>query len=79
MKTAAISQVAWGPNRLDVFGIGTDGAMYDKAREGDVWEANWDDLGGTFILTLPAPPPRTSTRSSQHSGQHCGVRLRESH
>ena len=41
--------------------------------------ANWDDLGGTFILTLPAPPPRTSTRSSQHSGQHCGVRLRESH
>ena len=28
--------VAWGPNRLDVFGLGTDNAMYHKAWTGSV-------------------------------------------
>src|ERR1019366_4648285 len=38
----------WGPNRLDVFGIGTDKAVYHKAFESGVgWDANWESLGGS--------------------------------
>jgi len=48
MKAVEIAVAAWGPNRLDMFGIGTDSAMYHKAWNGAEWEAAWDDLGGTF-------------------------------
>jgi len=38
----------WGPNRLDVFGIGTDKAVYHKAfQTGAGWDANWESLGGS--------------------------------
>ena len=42
---------AWGQNRLDLFGIGTDGAMYHKAWNGSAWSPsplNWERLGGVF-------------------------------
>jgi hypothetical protein len=43
---------AWGQNRLDIFGIGTDGAMYYKAWTGSAWQPSvlgWQRLGGDFI------------------------------
>ena len=49
MESAEFAVVAWGPNRLDVFGLGTDNAMYHKAWMGSGWQAQWEDLGGTFI------------------------------
>ena len=42
---------AWGLNRLDIFGIGTDGAMYHKAWDGTAWRPSpldWERLGGVF-------------------------------
>ncbi|MDP9169446.1 MAG: hypothetical protein M3N54_02405, partial [Acidobacteriota bacterium] len=40
--------VAWGANRLDLVGLGTDAAMYHKAWNGSAWLANWEKLGGLF-------------------------------
>ncbi|HEY6785701.1 MAG TPA: hypothetical protein VI365_00150 [Trebonia sp.] len=60
MDNITASAAAWGPNRLDVFGVGGDKALYHKAWEGDVWEAAWDNLGGQFIVPgpiEPVPPP----------------------
>ncbi|MGH7230343.1 MAG: hypothetical protein ACREJU_03180, partial [Nitrospiraceae bacterium] len=45
-----LAVAAWGPNRLDVFGVGTDGAMYHKAWDG-IWRpspSGWEHLGGIF-------------------------------
>jgi hypothetical protein len=45
------SVVAWGANRLDIFGLGTDHAMYHKAWNGSAWlpsQSGWDGLGGIF-------------------------------
>ena len=42
---------AWGNNRLDIFGLGTDGAMYHKAWDGTAWRPSlldWERLGGIF-------------------------------
>ena len=42
---------AWGQNRLDIFGLGTDGAMYHKAWDGSAWRPSpldWERLGGVF-------------------------------
>ena len=42
---------AWGQNRLDVFGLGGDGAMYHKAWDGTAWRPSpldWERLGGIF-------------------------------
>ena len=36
--------VSWAANRLDVFGKGTDDALYHKAFSGS-W-GGWEDLGG---------------------------------
>ena len=41
---------AWAPGRLDIFGLGTDRAMYHKAWDG-AWRPsplNWERLGGSF-------------------------------
>jgi hypothetical protein len=35
-------------NRIDVFGQGTDGAVYHKANLGSGWPAGWDFVGGVF-------------------------------
>ena len=55
MKTTAISVASWAPNRLDVFGVGADNALYHKAWNGTTWETSWEDLGGSFISTSPSP------------------------
>ncbi|HLI71707.1 MAG TPA: hypothetical protein VKV19_18270 [Ktedonobacteraceae bacterium] len=40
---------SWGPNRLDIFDIGTDSAMYHRAWDGSAWyPSSWENLGGTF-------------------------------
>jgi hypothetical protein len=44
--------VSWGSNRLDIFGLGTDGAMYHKAWDGSRWHPStldWERLGGVFL------------------------------
>jgi len=50
--TAAVSRpnpsgpvVAWGPNRLDAFVIGTDSALYHKAWNGSAW-SGYESLSG---------------------------------
>jgi Repeat of unknown function (DUF346) len=68
MDNITASAAAWGPNRLDVFGVGGDGALYHKAWTGAEWTPGWDDLGGQFT-SAPAvaawgPNPRTSTRDA---------------
>ena len=42
---------AWSSNRLDIFGLGTDWAMYHKAWDGSTWRpslTDWEGLGGVF-------------------------------
>jgi hypothetical protein len=47
---------SWGPNRLDVFAVGLNGAMFHKWAEGVIQNADdwhptypaWSDLGGIF-------------------------------
>ena len=43
--------VAWGPNRLDVFVVGTDSAMWHRWWDGAAW-GGWESLGGI----LESPP-----------------------
>jgi hypothetical protein len=38
---------SWGPDRLDFFGVGTDGHMYQRAWTGTGF-GDWVDLGGSF-------------------------------
>jgi hypothetical protein len=43
--------VAWGPNRLDIFGLGTDNQMFHKYWDGHAWgpsPTGWEALGGEF-------------------------------
>ena len=50
-KNAPIAAVAWGANRLDIFGLGTDNSMYHKAWDGSHWrpsQTDWEGLGGVF-------------------------------
>ena len=37
-----------GTSRLDVLAVGTNGTLRHKARLNDVWEKEWEDLGGIF-------------------------------
>ena len=44
--------VAWGANRLDVFVIGTDNALYHKWCDGAAWGpsvTDWEYMGGVCI------------------------------
>ncbi|WP_208025663.1 S8 family serine peptidase [Niastella caeni] len=44
--------VSWGPNRLDVFVIGTDSALYHKWWNGSAWGPSltgYENMGGTII------------------------------
>jgi Repeat of unknown function (DUF346) len=41
---------AWSANRLNLFVIGVDSAIYHKYYNGASWAANnWESLGGTFL------------------------------
>ncbi len=43
--------VSWGSNRLDIFGVGTDGAMFHKTWDGSGWRPSvtgWERQGGAF-------------------------------
>jgi hypothetical protein len=42
--------VSWGPNRLDIFALGTDQAVWHRWWDGANW-GGWESLGG--ILTSP--------------------------
>ena len=39
--------VTWGPNRLDVFAVGTDHAMWHRWWNGNAW-GGWESLGGAL-------------------------------
>jgi hypothetical protein len=45
--------VAWGPDRLDVFVVGTDTALYHRWWDGAQW-GGWEPLGG-ILQSPPAP------------------------
>jgi hypothetical protein len=45
------SAVAWGPNRLDIFALGTDQALWHRWWDGSRW-GGWESLGGV----LSSPP-----------------------
>lgn len=50
IKKTPIAAVSSGTNRLDIFGLGTDNAMYHKAFDGR-WrpsQTDWEGLGGAF-------------------------------
>ena len=46
--TSEPAVASWSSDRLDVFGTGTDYAMYHKAWDGSSWSSDWEVLGGTF-------------------------------
>jgi hypothetical protein len=49
----------WGPNRLDIFGVGDDRRMYHKAWDGNTWRPSplgWDDLGRSRRGQFVGPP-----------------------
>jgi hypothetical protein len=49
--TSPLAVASWGPNRLDIFGLGTDKQMYHKSWDGTAWAPSytgWEALGGTF-------------------------------
>ena len=48
MQPRVFAVVSWGPDRLDICGLGTDRSMYHKAWMGSAWQANWENLGGVF-------------------------------
>jgi hypothetical protein len=44
--------VAWGPNRLDLFVIGTDSALYHKWWNGSAWGPSltgYEPMGGVIV------------------------------
>jgi len=42
--------LSWGPNRLDIFAIGTDQALYHRWWDGSAWHG-WESLGGVLTCT----------------------------
>jgi hypothetical protein len=60
MLTSSPSSVAWGPNRLDVFARGTDGALWNTSWDGGGW-GGWDSRGGS-LSTAAAAASRAPNR-----------------
>ena len=51
MLSIAVAAVAWGPNRLDIFGLGTNNEMYHQWWDGSAWgpsQTGWEAHGGVF-------------------------------
>src|ERR1700739_5134622 len=52
LQYESIGVTSWGANRLDIFAVGTDGAMYHKDWDGTQWQPVypvWENLGGDFL------------------------------
>jgi len=47
--------VAWGPNRLDVFVLGTDRALYHKAWDGSAWRPSTSGYAGLGGICTSVP------------------------
>ena len=47
--------ISWAPNRLDIFAIGTDSAVWHRWWDGSAW-GGWESLGGV----VTSPPSVTS-------------------
>jgi hypothetical protein len=43
------ASVSWGPRRLDVFCLGTNGQLYQRNYNGAVWSSDWSSLGGALV------------------------------
>ena len=46
--TSSPKVVAWGPNRLDAFAVGTDSTLGHRCWDGSAW-GDWESLGGTVV------------------------------
>jgi ABC-type taurine transport system substrate-binding protein len=49
IRPSSAPMVAWGPNRIDAFVLGTDRALYHKSGNGSAWSPSltgYDNLGG---------------------------------
>ena len=53
--TSAPDAVSWDEGRLDIFGVGTDSAMWHRWWDGSAW-GGWESLGGV----LESPPDATA-------------------
>jgi hypothetical protein len=54
-RRTAISAASWGPNRLDIFGLGTNNGMFHKSWDGRAWGPSvldWESLGGVVAGAL---------------------------
>jgi hypothetical protein len=45
--------VSWAPNRLDIFGLGTDNAVWHRWWDGAHW-GGWESLGGSLFSPVSA-------------------------
>jgi hypothetical protein len=52
--------VAWAPNRLDIFVVGTDSALWHRWWDGNAW-GGWESLGGV----LASPPEVVSWNTNR--------------
>lgn len=55
-NSSAVAAVSWGENRLDVFGIGSDYAMYHNYWTPTNDWSSWVSLGGSFGGSFGSPP-----------------------
>ena len=46
--TSAPAVVKWSSSRIDIFGLGSNRAMYHRAWENGAWIIDWEGLGGVF-------------------------------
>ena len=68
LLTSAPVAVSWGPNRLDVFAMGSDNAVWHRAYDGAGWQA-WESLGGTRRLASGGSDPGAQLSGCVHQGR----------
>ena len=66
--------VCWGPDRIDIFAVGTDNAMWHRWWDGNAW-GGWESLGGMLgSPPVPVAGDRTgSTCSRSARTTRCGI------
>ena len=73
----AVPAVAsWGPGRLDIFGIGLDGAMYHKAWDDNGWypsQNDWRPHGSMFSSPRAGDAWGPERLDMFDVGRDCGV------